>query len=70
MKTSDSVVEEVFYAIYLGSPEQGGLFVGWWESLQLPVTPCFGEINRIDLPQIFSFGFNPNRWNVRLLAHA
>ncbi|MBU1082895.1 hypothetical protein KKE14_00420 [Patescibacteria group bacterium] len=51
-KTID-IIEESFYFMCDDKSEKSGMLTPEWEfSIGLPVTPCFGEINRQDLPTI------------------
>lgn len=71
MKKNDvNVIEEVFDGVYEDSFKQSGLFPWQWESLQVPITPCFGEINAIDLPKMIFLRPASKCWDAPTWAHS
>lgn len=48
-------MEDVFYIAYKEDATQSGLPIAWWRSVQLPIAPCFGEINCKILPKLKVF---------------
>ena len=54
-RTTD-MIEDLFYLMCDNTPEEPGMLSPKWEvSISLPVTPCYGEINCKNLPQIAIF---------------